>query len=74
MTDLNGIQQYDELDTQADILSEKLQSIRNLQRWEPCLAEPNEDEDEPVFSGFLTDSKGTWVRWEDLERIVNDRL
>lgn len=44
--------------------------VRQLPRWEPSETEPNEGEDGPVFDGFLTDPDGTWVRWEDIERLL----
>lgn len=40
--------------------------IERLTRWQLCQAEPNEDEDEPVYSGMLTDELGNYVRWEDV--------
>lgn len=36
-----------------------------LTRWAPCVVDA-EDEDGPVFQGFLTDPAGEWVRWADL--------
>jgi hypothetical protein len=47
-----------------------LAAATELPRWEPCQVEPNEDDDGPLFDGFLTDPAGSWVRWEDLARVL----
>ena len=41
------------------------QRDKGHQRWSPCVVDA-EDEDGPVFQGFLTDPNGEWVKWEDI--------
>lgn len=43
--------------------------IESLTRWTPCEVDPD-DEDGPVFQGFLTDPAGAWVKFEDLAEIT----
>lgn len=40
-----------------------------ITRWNPCPAEPEEDDDGPLFQGFLTDTQGEWVKWEDIATL-----
>lgn len=37
-----------------------------ITRWMPCPAEPEEDDDGPLFQGFLTHPQGEWVKWADV--------
>jgi hypothetical protein len=56
------------LRTEAEFVQFR-ERVAKLPRWEPCPAEPEEDDDGPLFQGFLTDAAGTWVRWEDIEAL-----
>ncbi len=47
----------------------KLKAVKAVTRWAPCEVDPN-DEDGPVFQGFLTDPEGTWVRWDDIKEAL----
>lgn len=62
---------HGKLATRCDAAESELAQLRervaSLPRWSPCLAEPEEDDDGPLYQGFLTDPAGTWVRWEDLQ-------
>jgi len=40
--------------------------VRAVPAWSPCPAEPDEDDDGPLYQGFVTDPEGTWVKVEDL--------
>lgn len=42
-----------------------------LTRWKMCETEPlDETDDEPVYSGMLTDPDGNWVHWEEARAVV----
>jgi hypothetical protein len=49
----------------------KLAAVRRIQAWSPCPAEPEGDDDGPLYQGFITDPGGTWVKVEDLVAILN---
>lgn len=43
--------------------------MRTIPRWSPCEVD-SDDEDGPVFQGFLTDENGAWVKWEDVAPLL----
>ncbi len=56
----------------AEASESRLAETTKLPRWQPCPAEPEEDDDGPLFQGFVTDPNGPWVLWEDLvARLAN---
>lgn len=44
--------------------------LSRIIRWDPCLAEPEPDDDEPVYSGLLTNNEGEWVRFADVKWAI----
>jgi hypothetical protein len=43
-----------------------LDRVRKVQLWSPQPAEPERDDDGPLYQGFMTDQGGQWIRIEDL--------
>jgi hypothetical protein len=55
----------------AESAEAKLAAVRGVTRWQPCEVEPAEDEEDgPVYQGFLTDPAGAWVKWEDIADLL----
>lgn len=55
----------------AESAEAQLAAVRALPRWAPCLAEPEEDDDGPLYQGWLTDPDGAWVKYEDILALLN---
>lgn len=55
----------DESEAELAKAEAKIAAVRKVTAWSPCEVDAD-DEDGPVFQGFLTDEGGTWVKVSDL--------